>query len=182
MEVWKDKCLKGSRRVARAGELARRIADIVADDEDAEPESVVHTHLCILLAEGDDLDLKRTRMQGTGTPRAGASGGFTPGSSIDAGIPQSMASRNGSMDMGAGVPPRPRDSHESGVGATPDEAGGMTLEVCDPSCRGCVRRSEMVGRAAMKRKASRAEGKNISSTKMKLESTSFGLAFLRGPR
>lgn len=62
MEVWKDKCLWGSLRVARAGELARKVVDIVADDQDSEPESVVHTHLCILLAEGDDLELKRPRM------------------------------------------------------------------------------------------------------------------------
>lgn len=65
MEVYKDKCLKGSLRVARPGELARKIIDIVTDDQDAEPEAVVHTHLCILLAEGDDLELKRHRMFST---------------------------------------------------------------------------------------------------------------------
>lgn len=72
MEVWHDKCLPGSLRVARPGELARKIVDIVADDQDKEPEQVVHTHLCILLAEGDDLELKRPKMfpkAGT-TPRA----------------------------------------------------------------------------------------------------------------
>lgn len=72
MEVWRDKCLKGSLRVARPGELARKIIDIVADDQDMEPQSVVHTHLCILLAEGDDLELKRPRMAST-TPRTSTS-------------------------------------------------------------------------------------------------------------
>ncbi|CAM9819708.1 unnamed protein product, partial [Ectocarpus sp. 8 AP-2014] len=62
MEVWHDKCLPGSLRVARPGELTRKILDIVADDQDKEPSQVVHTHLCILLAEGDDLELKRPRM------------------------------------------------------------------------------------------------------------------------
>lgn len=33
MEVWHDKCLPGSLRVARPGELARKILDIVADDQ-----------------------------------------------------------------------------------------------------------------------------------------------------
>ena len=69
MEVWRDKCLKGSLRVARPGELYRKIVDIVADDQDSEPESVVHTHLCILLAEGDDLELKRPKMFSSATPR-----------------------------------------------------------------------------------------------------------------
>lgn len=69
MEVWRDKCLKGSLRVARPAELERKIIDIVTDDQDAEPESVVHTHLCILLADGDDLELKRPRMF-SATPRA----------------------------------------------------------------------------------------------------------------
>ncbi|CAM9813963.1 unnamed protein product [Scytosiphon promiscuus] len=72
MEVWHDKCLPGSLRVARPGELARKIVDIVTDDQDKEPEQVVHTHLCILLAEGDDLELKRPKMfsKGSSTPRA----------------------------------------------------------------------------------------------------------------
>lgn len=69
MEVWRDKCLKGSLRVARPGELYRKIVDIVTDDQDSEPESVVHTHLCILLAEGDDLELKRPKMFSSATPR-----------------------------------------------------------------------------------------------------------------
>lgn len=68
MEVWHDKCLPGSLRVARPGELARKIADIVVDDQDMEPEQVVHTHLCILLAEGDDLELKRPKMFTASTP------------------------------------------------------------------------------------------------------------------
>ena len=33
MEVWRDKCLKGSLRVARPGELYRKIVDIVADSD-----------------------------------------------------------------------------------------------------------------------------------------------------
>eukprot|EP00752_Nemacystus_decipiens_P008082 g7223.t1 len=68
MEVWHDKCLPGSLRVARPGELARKILDIVADDQDKEPEQVVHTHLCILLAEGDDLELKRPKMFSSASP------------------------------------------------------------------------------------------------------------------
>ncbi|CAB1118110.1 unnamed protein product [Ectocarpus sp. CCAP 1310/34] len=67
MEVWHDKCLPGSLRVARPGELTRKILDIVADDQDKEPSQVVHTHLCILLAEGDDLELKRPRMFSSAT-------------------------------------------------------------------------------------------------------------------
>lgn len=75
MEVWNDKCLRGSLRVARPGELARKILDIVADDQDKEPEQVVHTHLCILLAEGDDLELKRPKMfSAAPTPRLTAGG------------------------------------------------------------------------------------------------------------
>lgn len=63
MEVWRDKCLMGSLRVVRPGELERKIADIVADDQDAEPDSTVHTHLCILLADGDDLELNHPRIR-----------------------------------------------------------------------------------------------------------------------
>lgn len=73
MEVWHDKCLPGSLRVARPGELARKIADIVVDDQDVEPDEVVHTHLCILLAEGDDLELKRPKMF-SASAAAGAAG------------------------------------------------------------------------------------------------------------
>lgn len=62
MAVWRDTCLKGSLRVVRPGELERKIVDLVTDDQDSEPENVVHTHLCILLAEGDDLELNRPRM------------------------------------------------------------------------------------------------------------------------
>lgn len=73
MDVWRDKCLKGSLRVARPGELSRKIVDLVSDDQDCEPESVVHTHLCILLAEGDDLELKRPRMFSGTTPHGALS-------------------------------------------------------------------------------------------------------------
>lgn len=69
MAVWRDKCLHGSLRVARPGELARKISDIVTDDQDTELEQVVHTHLCILLAEGQDLDLKPpVKMFASATP------------------------------------------------------------------------------------------------------------------
>lgn len=68
MNVWRDKCLPGSLRVARPGELARKILDIVADDQDKEPDQLVHTHLCILLAEGDDLELRRPKMFQAPTP------------------------------------------------------------------------------------------------------------------
>ncbi|CAM9640748.1 unnamed protein product [Ectocarpus fasciculatus] len=71
MEVWHDKCLPGSLRVARPGELTRKILDIVADDQDKEPAQVIHTHLCILLAEGDDLELKRPRMFSSVAPSPG---------------------------------------------------------------------------------------------------------------
>ena len=100
MEVYKDKCLKGSLRVARPGELARKIVDIVSDDQDAEPEAVVHTHLCILLAEGDDLELKRPRMFPS-TPRAILSSS-QHGSSGDRVIKHSKSL--GNLSSGAGNP------------------------------------------------------------------------------
>lgn len=104
MDVWRDKCLRGSLRVARNGELARKIADIVADDQDSEPENVVHTHLCILLAEGDDLDLKRPRIANS-TPRSallnsggsGAGGGPGEEDSNNAYFPSPASNGNAAM-------------------------------------------------------------------------------------
>lgn len=124
MEVWRDKCLKGSLRVARPGELARKVADIVADDEDAEPESVVHTHLCVLLAEGDDLDLKRPRMLGT-TMRADLmkTGTFMSTGGASADVQRALTKSVGNMDSST-------RSKELTTGTGLQERdGGMTYEV-----------------------------------------------------
>lgn len=143
MEVWRDKCLRGSLRVARPGELARKIADIVADDEDAEPESVVHTHLCILLAEGDNLDLKRPRMLGTTSRDGSKPGAFltTGGGSVDVQRALAATKSVGNMDTTGGAAPRSREltgrassfpgsgDLASGTGLMERDVGNMSYEV-----------------------------------------------------
>lgn len=124
MDVWKDKCLRGSLRVARPGELARKIVDIVADDQDADPESVVHTHLCILLAEGDDLELKRPRMAS-----------MTPRTSEENAVPfvangvSKHARLSGSKSTGHLDTSLLQDFNSEGGVLVTRGAGAMTLEV-----------------------------------------------------
>ena len=136
MEVWHDKCLPGSLRVARPGELARKILDIVADDQDKEPEQVVHTHLCILLAEGDDLELKRPKMFSSAspamTPRLTA--GSAPSPSRRLKHSKSMGNMSGAGSEKDGAAARMRSgsgdaaSAASG-GAMPPGAGGYTENI-----------------------------------------------------